>query len=255
MTIPFWGDEPTVLFNKQYLFEWWPTPNMCYERKLNAVSRLVVVLSLLGYVMSHSKTILLVGIFTLLSVYLLSKFRENKRAQNLKWKEGFITGGDEIHPESNTNDASPDKKKKNGNGKSSSVPLDTLLADEFQQGTKKNPFSNVLPTHIHDEPERKSAPPAFHPEVEKDITKNVKRAVQMMNPTIKNTNKKLFGDLWDKFQLDTSLRGFYSTPNTRVANDQGAYAEFLYGNMPSAKESTPDGNIQRYKNSHRYTLY
>ena len=77
----------------------------------------------------------------------------------------------------------------------------------------------------------------------------------MMNPGIKNTNKQLFGDIFQNFELDQSNRQFFSTPSTRVTNDQGAYAEFLYNNMPSAKESSPDGNMQRYKNQYRYTLY
>ena len=41
-----------------------------------------------------------------------------------------------------------------------------------------------------------------------------------MNPGIKNTNKQLYGDLWNNFELDQSNRLFYSTANTRVANDQ-----------------------------------
>ena len=47
---------------------------------------------------------------------------------------------------------------------------------------------------------------------------------------------------------------FYATANSRVANDQGAYAEYLYGNMFSGKESTPEGGVMRYKNSYRHTL-
>jgi len=43
-------------------------------------------------------------------------------------------------------------------------------------------------------------------------------------------------------------------PNTRVANDQGAYAEYLYGNMPSSKRSGPDGAFQRVADSYRYIL-
>ena len=77
----------------------------------------------------------------------------------------------------------------------------------------------------------------------------------MMNPGIKNTNKQLFGDLWQQFQLDNSNRVFYSTPNTRVTNDALSFGNFLYGNMPSAKEDTPDGNMQRVKDNYRYTLY
>jgi hypothetical protein len=135
------------------------------------------------------------------------------------------------------------------------VTLDAVLRTEFKEGNKKNPFSNVLLTQINDEPERKAAPPSFNVDVDEDITKNVKRAVQMMNPGIKNTSKQLFGDLWQQFQLDQSNRVFYSTPNTRVANDALSYGNFLYGNMPSAKESTPEGNMQRYADAYRYTLY
>jgi hypothetical protein len=112
-----------------------------------------------------------------------------------------------------------------------------------------------LLTQINDEPDRKAAPPAFNPDCDEDITKNVKRAVQMMNPGIKNTNKQLFGDLWQQFQLDQSNRVFYSTPNTRVANDQGAYAQYLYNDMKySGKLSTPEGAIARVQDNWRWIM-
>jgi hypothetical protein len=111
-------------------------------------------------------------------------------------------------------------------------------------------------TQITDEPNRKSAPPSFNVDVDEDITKNVKRSVQMMNPSIKNTNKQLFGDLWQQFELDQSNRAFYSTPNSRVENDQSAYAQYLYNDLKySGKESTPEGAIARVQDNYRYTLY
>ena len=134
------------------------------------------------------------------------------------------------------------------------VSLEAVLRTEFKEGTKKNPFSNVLLTQIQDDPERKAAPPSFNVDVEQDITKNIKRSVQMMNPQIKNTGKQLYGDLWQQFELDQSNRVFYSTPNTRVTNDAMSFGNFLYGNMPSGKDSNPEGNMQRYKNSYRYIL-
>ena len=47
MTIPFWSNDPTVLFNKDYIFELWPTTNMCYEQKLNAITRLIILIKIL----------------------------------------------------------------------------------------------------------------------------------------------------------------------------------------------------------------
>jgi len=75
-----------------------------------------------------------------------------------------------------------------------------------------------------------------------------------LNPDITNTNKQIYGDLWDKYNLDNSLLSFYSTANTRVTSDQGAFAEYLYGNMYSAKESGIEGDIMRVKDSYRYIL-
>ena len=44
-----------------------------------------------------------------------------------------------------------------------------------------------------------------------------------------------------------AYRVFYSTANTRVANDQGAFGQYLYGDMPSSKESGPESGIERIK--------
>jgi hypothetical protein len=75
--------------------------------------------------------------------------------------------------------------------------------------------------------------------------------VQEQNKGIKTTDKKLFGDLWDNFELDLCLRNFYTTANSKVPNDQGAYADYLYGSMPSCK----DGNaFECVKDNSRYIL-
>ena len=35
------------------------------------------------------------------------------------------------------------------------------------------------------------------------------------------------------------MRPFYSTANTTIPNDQGAFADFCYGSMVSCKEGNP----------------
>ena len=243
MTIQFWSNDPTILFNKDYIFELWPTSYMCYEQKLNSISRLIILLTILGYILTMSKRILIVGVLTLLFIFILYNMRKQKLTkdmlENFEVKGNEVTGMFDNKPKSFVNP----------------VTLDAVLRTEFKEGNKKNPFSNVLLTQINDDPERKAAPPAFNVDVDEDISKNVKRAVQMMNPGIKNTNKQLFGDLWQNFQLDNFLRPFNSCPNTRVTNDQGAYGEYLYGSMPSAKEDTPEGALARVQDNYRYTLY
>lgn len=244
MTIPFWSNDPTVLFNKDYIFELWPTNNMSYEEKLNAVSRLIIIITILGYILTFSFRILVIGVFTLILIFALFTMQKKKITKELL-NEGFKSNEKELSGVSV-------KSKHLVNP----VTLETVLKTDFKEGNKKNPFSNVLLTQIMDDPERKAAPPAFNVDVDEDITKNVKKAVQLMNPNIENSNKQLFGDLWERFNLDQSNRVFYSTPNTRVSNDQSAYAQFLYNDLKySGKESTADGAFARVQDNYRYTLY
>jgi hypothetical protein len=243
MTIQFWTNDPTVLFNKEYIFELWPTSEMCYEQKLNAITRLIILITILGYVSTMSQRILVIGFLTLAVIFVLFKMRKQKLTSAMI-QEGF---GDNI---------SPSVLKQKPKSITNPVTLETVLNDEFKEGNKRNPFSNVLLTQINDEPERKSAPPSFNAGVDEDITKNIKRTVQMLNPGIKNTNKQLYGDLWENFQLDQASRVFYSTPNTRVENDQGAFAQFLYNDLKySGKESTAEGAIARVQDNFRYINY
>jgi hypothetical protein len=245
MTIQFWSNDPTVLFNKEYILELWPTTNMCYEQKLNSITRLVILITILGYISTMSERILLVGGLTLAVIFVLFNMRKQKITKEML-NEGFRVQGNEVTGMFDKKPASYVNP----------VTLDSVLKSEFKEGTKKNPFSNVLLTQINDDPERKSAPPSFNVDCDEDITKNIKHSVQMMNPGIKNTNKQLFGDLFQEFELDQSNRAFFSTANTRVQpGDQASFAQFLYGTMPSAKESTPEGAFARVQDNYRYTLY
>jgi hypothetical protein len=254
MTTPiqFWSNDPTIIMNKDYIFEVWPTPKMTFEQKLNAISRLIIILTVLGFIFTMSAKLLLVGIITLIVIFALYKSRKQKVTKEMF--ENRITEND--NPGSALSAIS---KGISSMGKGEKIvnpeTLDEFLRTDFEPNTKINPFANVLLTDIGDHPDRKSAPPSFNPDVYEDITHSVKKMVQKLNPGIKNTNKQLFGDLGENFYLDQSNRNFFSTANTRIANDQGAFAEFLYGNMPSSKESNALGAMARVQDSIRYTLY
>jgi len=242
-----WSNEPTILFNKDYIFELWPTTNMCYEQKLNAITRLIIIITVLGFILTKSTRLLIVGLVTIALIFILYKMRKPKMLNDmLDSNEGFEVQGNQVT-------GLFDKKAKTI---TNPVTLESVLSTEFKEGNKTNPFSNVLLTDIMDDPDRNAAPPSFNPDVEEKITKNVKKGVQFMNPGINNTDKQLFGDLWEKFELDQSNRIFYSTANTRVTNDQGAYAKYLYDDMKySGKESTPEGAFARVQDNYRYILY
>ena len=218
---------------------------MCYEQKLNAISRLIILFTILGFILTMSWRIVIVGIITMGIIFFVWKQKMEVPTEGFQKKRNIVTilNNNKFNkkmPSATTTDTTTNP-----------ITLETMLKSEFQMGTKKNPMSNVLLTEIMDNPERKSAPPAFNPDVYEDITNATKKTVQYLNPGIKNTNKQLFSSMTDKFYLDQSNRTFFSNPSTKIPNDQGAFADFLYGDMPSCKDG--DG-IQCVKDSYRYIL-
>ena len=234
MTTPFWFNDPIILFNKESILEIWPTQQMSFETKLNAISRIVIFMSLLGFIFTRNFKLIIIGIVTLAIIFTLYKLR----------KQSIIKEGFSVNPSMQPSPLSPAPMTTNP------VTLESVLRSEFHPTTKKNPFGNVLLTDIADNPNRKAAAPSFNPDVYDDITSSVKKQTQLLNPDIINTNKQLYGDLYDSYTLDNSMMRFYSTANSRVANDQNAYAMYLFGNMPSGKSSGPDGALARVQDNY-----
>ena len=235
MTTPFWSNDPTILINKENIIQLWPIQQMTFEAKLNAISRTVIIMSLLGFMFTRNWNLIVIGIITLAIIFTLYKLRKQTMIHK---KEGFSANSSMQPLELSFNRMTTNP-----------VTLDKVLRSEFHPTTKKNPFGNVLLTDIGDEPNRKAAAPSFNPDVYDDIDKAVKKQTQMLNPGIINTNKQLYGDLHDNFELDKSMMRFYSTANTRVTSDQGAFQNYLYGAMYSGKEDTPEGSMMRVKDN------
>lgn len=234
MTSQFWSNDPTILFDKDQLLNIWPQPSMTSDEKFNAISRMVILLSVLGFLFTLHLNYLLLGIIVLAAIYLV---HHSKRGTNLETFNNQINVVSGKIPE-NSKITNP-------------VTLESVLRSNYYPTTKKNPMGNVLLTDIMDNPEKKAAAPSFNVDVSEDITRTAKKTVQFLNPGIKNTNKQLFGDLASNFEFDWCMWNFYPTANTRVTNDQGAYANYLYGNMPSARDGDPFALVQ---DNQRYIL-
>jgi hypothetical protein len=250
MTTPFWTNEPTILFNKNSILQLWPLENQSFETKLNAISRLVIVLTVLGFLFTQNINLLIIGVITLAIIFSLYKLRKQELVSKITsgQKEGFKVDRDFINQSQNsvTSDYS--------DAIVNPVTLEAIVKNDFYPTNYKNPMSNVLLTDIVDDPDRLAAPPSFNYEIHDDITKAVKKQTQMLNSGIKGTSKQLYGDLKDSYDLDQSMSRFYTTANSRVTNDQGALGQWLYGDMPSSKESGAEANIQRVKDNLRYNL-
>jgi hypothetical protein len=236
MSTPFWINQPTILFNKKYITTNFLKKTMTLEEKFNAITKFVLILTILGFIFSQNFQLIFIGILTI-AIITAIYYRKKKKYTEERTQENFSNAG-------------------NGKNKNeATIKLNELLKDAYYPINKKNPFGNVLLTEISSNPDRPSAAPSFNPSVYDKINNSVKKQTQMLNPTIDGTNKQIYGDLYENYNLDNSMMRFYTTANTRVANDQGAYAQWLYGNMPSAKEDNIEGNIQRVKDNVRYNLY
>jgi hypothetical protein len=217
MTINFWINNPTVLLDQNYISEVWPTEFMTFNQKLNALSRLIIILSILGFLFSRSLKFLFTG-FSIILVIIVVKFSTLNNVL-----EGFSQ---------NDFTGSMNEEKQQS---------DELLKDkmnEYKKPTSRNPLGNVLLTDYQDNPVRKAAPPAFHDDVTNEINFKTKEMIKEINSNNVEIEKKLFQDLGNNTMFDYSMRSFYSTANTEIPNDQQSFKEFLYGDLKSTKDGT-----------------
>jgi len=218
----FWIDNPLILFSKEAITELWPKENMTREQKINAITRLVLLLTLVGYLFLNSTKILITGIIAIVvlvfTYYVLNK---NSKLDN-KLRETF------------SNEMLYEKVKHN-----------------FTNPTTINPIMNVLLPEIQDNPERLQAAPSYNKAVENSMNEETKEFIVSNFDNTENIKKKLFDDTGDNFEFEQSMRQFYTTANTRVPNNQAEFSRFCYGNMASCK----DGDVEMcLKNAPRPTL-
>jgi len=220
--IPFWSENPNILLNSAYLTEFYPSGDMSYTQKLNAITRMLIVATILVYVITGKVRSILFGILSLFLVYLVHYYSDS----NKKKKDAFtgLSG--------QTNKNSPALSALGNDADSILVSP----ADVFQQPSAVNPFSNVLVTDISGDPNKKPAPPAYNEQTNKNILLAAKEAVMNANPGQPDISDKLFKDLGEQLTFEQSMRQFYSTPSTTTPDDQKAFAEFCYGGMISCAE-------------------
>ena len=229
--IPFWGYNPNVILQTDYIFEFFPVETMTYEQKLNAISRGVVILGIVGFLLTRNIRVLIVSVLTLVSIFLfnLHTERENEKKKKVI-EEKFENPADTVL-------------------KSASVLRDVNV---FEPPDSSNPFGNALVTDYEYNPNKKPAPPAFNSGISDQILDKAKTLVKELNPDQPDISDKLFKDLGEQYVFEQSLRQFTSNPSTTVVNDQTGFADFCYGSMTSCK----DGNLfSCARNLPRHTNY
>lgn len=233
--IPFWSEDPNILLQQKYMFEFFPVDSMTYEQKLNAITRTVIVLSIVGLVVSKSFRLLIIIVITLLAIFILHYYHEKdrKKIENKEKleniKEGFENPALEVL----------EHKK------------ESVSPQVFREPDSSNPFGNVMMNDYDYNPDKRPAPPSYTKAVNDKILDQAKLAVTEANPDHPDISEKLFSDLGSNLQFEQSMRQFTSNPNTTIPNDQGAFADFCYGSMISCKEGNKFAcarNLARHTN-------
>ena len=200
--IPFWVQDPNVLFRAP--FDFFPMPEMTLEQQLNALTRGILIVTAFSFFYSHNTRLPIICVMLLVAIFLY--YWAYKR------QEGFLQTKKEAVDRFN-------KLDKN---------------QVFQPATPVNPLSNVLVSDWIDNPHKKPAPPSDRNA--DNILTQAKKMVVQNNPGQPDIAEKLFADLANELEFEQSMRPFYSTAASTIPNDQGAFAEFCYGSMVSCKE-------------------
>ena len=137
----FWTQNPSILFNSNYITQIWPYSYMNKDSKFNAMTRFVILLSLFGYMCFNRILILILGIILIGVIVLI--YNQNK--------EGY--------------------------GNSYYKTYDTVDIDIKEN----NPFNNVLMTDYKFDVQKKEAPLDYTPELENKINEKTKQSILEQN--------------------------------------------------------------------------
>ena len=211
----FWIYDISQLFNSERIMEIWPYRYLAIERQYNAITRIILYLTILGYFITQSFNMIVSSIIVILFFIILYHVQS-------KNKEGF-----------------------NNKDKMNASDFKNIMKDNYTFPTKKNPLMNVMMDDYKYNNKRKPAAPSYN----ESILRNINSTAQ--DPELLNQltdHQKLYRDLGDNLTFEHTMRNFHTMPNTKIPNDQRKFADFCYGNMASCKDGD---DVQCIKNMRR----
>ena len=140
----FWLENPNVLLNKNYISEIWPRSDFGLAQKLNAITRIIILFSVLGYYLTKS---MYIPISALVSIVVIVIIYKTKRVNKI-------------------NEAFTNIKK--------TQKLSSVLEKEFTMPTKKNPIMNVMMNDYKDNAKKRPAAPSYNKQVLEKINNSAK---------------------------------------------------------------------------------
>ena len=188
MITQFWLNDPSILFKNKHILELWPTLAMSKEEKLNAITRIIIMLSALGYIITGSSNFIIIFVIMIAIILLFYNLTKSQIVRETFTNQHF----------SNERVETPYK---------SDIRSEV---NEKMTPSINNPLMNVLVNEYSTNPGRPSAVD-YEQSVEPKINDAVKGAIKK---TLNNDKgfPDLFKDLGDKLDFDQSMRNFHTNP-------------------------------------------
>jgi hypothetical protein len=186
-SIPFWLTDKTILLNKKYITNVWPQKQMDNNEKLNSITRLVIYMTILGYLFTNNKKIVISGILTIICIIILYKVQENKLKQeqldenkpneNKKEiiEEGFYSGNLDANSVYNNQDNMNNMNYQDNMNNQNNMNNQDNTNKSYTQPSVHNPLMNILLPEIGDNPNRKPAGQSYDKSVEQNINNKCKK--------------------------------------------------------------------------------
>jgi hypothetical protein len=202
---PIWIEDYSQLIRRDKLLDVIPAIGMPFSERINAIVRASFYLGIIFMLLHNNYLYIYLPIIVMISTFLVYVY------QSKEIKEGYRNLPRPLDPV--TENPLFDRYL---NARNERVKCVTTTID--------NPFMNPLPA---DDRRRGPACPTVN-------------NVELANKVEANFSNNLFKDINDIYNRSHSERQYYTVPSTTFANEQGKFAQWLYGGPPTCKEGNGD---------------
>ena len=200
----FWLYYPEILFINNNYLDFFPKNHMSDEEKLNSITRFAIYYLILIILFSENKKMIIFPIIIILSTIFIFNYG--------------------IKSKYNKERLSKIKKK--------------IKKSKCRLPTKENPFMNfTYGEHIRamNDPKYLNLKACKNKNKKNKINKLIKKS---FSSEIIKKKKNIFNfPRHSNLTVDTSMRNFYTLPNTGIINDQKGFALYLYKNGAPCKQN------------------
>lgn len=235
----FWINDPSVLISD--VSNYIPRENMNEIEKLNSITLFCIILMIIFICFRYVNLALIPLIAIILVIFIYQSKKESfidnseldrlniksiddiSRIEDVKFRKSNDIVNEDINNEIGFYDSDGVLRFDRTTNKihQNNMPTSYNLNYECRKPTKDNPFMNIQ-LHDFDNNQYVEACNIEDDKINKDM--------------VHSFNSKLFMNIDDAFSRTNSQRQFFTTPNTRIPNNQIEFANWLYKVPETCKE-------------------